>query len=152
MAQELLNLLTIEANQVQWDADLETNTQKLVWALRTWNISVSFAGDVSTPSVVSIQLQTANGGNLSEIVYLRVRICDNLLLSPATNATIAPTAGSPEEIITADKDIVVLTDSGGFVQITVTDATAEAMTLRIGPAPIQPVFANYNNSVDLTHS
>lgn len=153
MAQQLLNLQDVLANQAAWDAALQANISALRGALRTFAMSISFQGSVSSPSVINIQLENSDGTPLAESVYVRVRICNNGVLANSTNATIAVSGATTlAETITSGKDIVVLSNASGLIQIAVTDATAETVTLRIGPSLVSPAFANYNNSQQLVHA
>lgn len=154
MAQQLLNLLDIVANQAAWDADASTNFTAVKSALRTWKETISVQGNVGSPSTVTFQLQDANGENLSEQVYLRVRLTDSLTdFTVATNGTIAAGAGTTAvETITSDKDIVFQSNASGLVTITYTNANAVTRYLMLAPSTLCPALGNYNNYKAVTHA
>jgi hypothetical protein len=154
MAQQLLNLLAIVANQAAWDADADTNFTALKGALRTWKETISVQGNVGSPSTVTFQLQDANGENLSEQVYLRVRLTDSLTdFTVATNGSIAAGAGTTAvETLTSNKDIVFQSDASGLVTITYTNANAVTRYLMLAPSTLCPALGNYNNYKAVTHA
>lgn len=154
MPQQLLSLLTVSPLQENWDASLESVVASLRGALRTFNLSIQVQGSVSSDSVVLIQLQDAVGNNLSEQVYVRVRVTDvagGLYLN-AANATISVITGTIVETKTSGKDFTVQSNSSGQITIDCHDTTAETFTLLIGPAAMCPPFANFNNSIGVTHA
>jgi hypothetical protein len=153
MAQQLLNLVDVLANQAGWDAAVQTLISAIRGAMRTFAISIFFQGSVSGASSIDIQLENSDGTPVSEQVPVRVRVCNNAGWSNATNATISSVVtGTTIETHTASKDLTILSDASGKIRIQITNGTAETVTIRLGPAIIQPAFANYNNSQQLTHA
>lgn len=122
---------------------------------RQYKISVSTQGDTGTPSVVDIQAVDASGNNLAGAHKVRVRVCNDGVFVDSTNATIAATAGGGASVVDteqATKDLVFLSDANGRVRIDLTDAQAETVTLRLGPAPVGGVNANYEAELDVEHA
>lgn len=153
MPQQVLNLQDVLANQSAWDAALQANIAALRGALRTLAMSIFFQGSTSSPSQIKIQLEDSDGSPLAQQFYLRVRVCNNGTLVNSTNATIAASGGTTlAETHTAGKDLTFLSSAAGLIEFTVTDATAETVTIRPAPAVIQPVYANHNNSLQLAHA
>jgi len=116
-------------------------------------MSIYVQGSHSTPSQIRIQLEDAKGTPVSETAFLRVRICNQDGYSNATNATIAVAGGtSAVDVKTGSKDMILKSNSTGLFELTLTDGTAETVTLRIGPAEFSPHFGNHHNSLNITHT
>lgn len=120
----------------------------------TWAIAVQ--GNTATPTQITITIKD-HAGNLlasSDARYFRIRVCDSGGYADATNATIDAGSGTTVvESITADKDLVVNADfMTGTIKILLTNATAETVTLRIGPAPLSGRAGNYSSTLNVTHA
>lgn len=153
MAQELMNILNVAANQAGWDAPVRANFQALQGKIRTLKMTIAVQGGIASPSTLNIQIQDSNGNNLAETFQLRVRICNNAGWTNATNATIAAGSGTTLlETLTASKDLVLQSNSSGLLVVTLTDATIETVTLRPGAAPFSPSFCDSNNSLNCAHA
>ncbi len=148
--QQLLSFPSVDPFNENWDAALQAAMTSLNGALRSFSMVKTVQGNVGSPSTVRIQLCYANGDPLAEQVYLRVRVANSAGYAPATHATLS--CASTQETITANKDLVVQTDTAGKVDISLTDGTAETFTLLIGPPPVGAPFANFNNSISVTHA
>ncbi len=111
-----------------------------------YTMTINTQGDTGSASRIHIE-----GAGATD--YLRVRVCDSAGYANATNATIAA-AGSSSlvETLTASKDLVFKSDSSGLVELDLTDATAETVTLRIGPAPMSARRADYTPTLNVTHA
>jgi len=153
MSQELLSLLDVVSQQAAWEATVDTNFDTIMAFIKTFVMSIATQGTTSTPSAVEIQMEDANGTAVAEQVAVTVRVSNSGALVNSTNATIAA-GGSTTlvEWITSGKHGVFLSDAAGLVELSLTDATAETVTLNIGPAPVKPVFGNYHNSLNVTHA
>lgn len=112
----------------------------------SYTLSIETQGTTSGASRIHID---GAGG----VDYLRVRVCDSAAYANATNATIAA-AGSSSlvETLTANKDLVFKSDANGRFEFDLTDATAETVTLRIGPATLSARRADYRATLDVTHA
>ncbi len=149
------NLLDMLTNNVDWETDWNANVGVLKDALRTLKMTTTVVGSHTSPSTVTIQLQDAVGNNIAEIFLLRVRVVDNNMYLPATNATIAIGGGTGAiETITAGKDLIVQSDAGGLVTIVCTDATIEYFQLLLGQPKVlsHAGIVNYNNLLLLHHA
>lgn len=116
--------------------------------------------DQDAAYTLSIETQGSTGGasrihieGAGATDYLRVRVANFGAFANATNATIAA-AGSSSlvETITAGKDLVFKSDANGLFEIDLTDATAETVTVQIGPAPLRPRRSNYTATLNVTHA
>lgn len=119
-----------------------------------YTIALQTQGDTGSPSTIVIELRDAQGDRIAQADALRVRVCDEHAYSPATNATIAPDAGSDTttlETLAADADLVLQSDAAGAFTITLTNATAETVTLRLGPPPVGGRRAAYDATLNVTH-
>ena len=119
-----------------------------------YTIALQTQGDTGSPSTVIIELRDAQGDRIARADVLRVRVCDADGYAPATNATIAPAAGSDTitvETLAAGTDLVLQSDEAGTFTITLTNATAETMTLRLGPPPVTTRRATYDATLNVTH-
>jgi len=109
-------------------------------------ISLETQGDTGSASRIHVQ---AIGGT----DYLRVRVCDDGDYDAVTNASIAAAGNTTlVETITAGEDLVFQSHTDGLFEIDLTDATAETVTVRIGPAPMHPINADYSAELDVTHA
>jgi hypothetical protein len=153
MSQELLSLLDVVSQQAAWEATVDTNFDTIMAFIKTFAMSIATQGDTGTASAIEIQLEDANGTLVSEQVAIAVRVSNDGALINSTNATIAA-GGSTTlvEWITTNKYGIFLSDAAGLVEIDLTDATVETVTVNIGPAPVNPTFGNYHNSLDVTHA
>ncbi len=125
----------------------------LAGELLTWSISIDTQGDTSTASRIHIQLQDINGNDVARQHLLGVLICDQDGYDNATNATIAVAGGTTlARAFTAGKDVMLQSDANGLIEIDLTDATAETVTLRIGPAPVGAERGDYTATQDVTHA
>ena len=155
MTQELLGLNDVDAGQAGWDANVDTNQDLVQQYIKTLKLSIAVQGGIGSPSDIEMQLQTAESPavNVAEAFFLRVRVTDLAGYLDATNATIAVFGGTTlEETISAGKDLVVKSDGAGLVEIRMTNATVETVTLRPGHPPVQGHFLNVNNSQDVAHA
>ncbi len=118
-----------------------------------YDFAITVQGDTGTPSTVTITLKDAQGQTIPEADRLRVRVCDQDGETDATNATIA--AGTNTTAIkshTANKDIDFKSHTNGVFTITLTNATAETVTLRIGMAELSGRRAEYKTTQDVAHA
>ena len=151
MSQKYLNLLDILQNSVAWKDDWNRNIAILQDALRTLKVTLQSPGDTTTPYLIQIQLQDATGNDKHEQFLLRVRVSDYPLYSVATNATVIVDTGTTLiDSYTPNKDIVVKSDANGLVKLVVHDSQPESFRLLIGDADVSPMFANYNNPLDVS--
>lgn len=153
MAQELFNFLTVDPKQANWNATINTNNDSIADFIKTIEMVIDTQGDTGTPSDLQLQLQTGEGVDVNEQFQLRVRVSDSAAWANATNATIAA-AGSTTllETFSAGKDLLLQSDANGLVEITMTNATAETVTLRIGPSYLSPQLGKYQNTLDIIHA
>lgn len=122
-------------------------------ALAKYILTVVTPGSTVTPSVISIESLDLNDIPFSGVDYLRVRICDAGGYGVAVNATIsAGTNTDVEDIYSTNKDMVFRSHTDGEFNIVVNDATAETVTLRVGPAPLSAKRAEYTVQIDITHA
>jgi len=85
--------------------------------------------------------------------YLRVRACNSGGYANATNATIAAAGATTlAETLTAGKDLVFKSSTTGLFEIDLTDATAETVTLRTGPATLGGPPADHTATLNVTHA
>lgn len=152
MAQTFTNLLDILLNMSDWATDWNANIGLIKATLRTNKMSISVQGSHTSPSRVDIQLQDAAGNSINETVYLRVRIVNNNGYANATNGTIAVFTGTVVETLTANKDLIIKSNSSGLIQITCTDATIETFQVLIGSASLSGSFDNWHNSQTVVHA
>jgi hypothetical protein len=154
MPQQLLNLLSVTPLQENWDASLEAAVNSLKAALRTFNMSIKVHGSHTTPSQVAIQLQNAVGDDLNEQIYVRIRVTDaaGSLYLDAAYATLGIVTGTLAETTTAGKDLTIQSNSSGLIVVQITDTTAETFTVLLGPPSMCAPFANFNNSLAVTHA
>lgn len=111
-----------------------------------YQLTIETQGDTGSPSTISIS-------GAAEVDFLRVRVADEDGFADATNATIAAgTNTTAVETITATKDLILKSHTDGTFKVDLTNATAETVTLRVGPAPLSPRKANYTNTLDVTHA
>lgn len=118
-----------------------------------YGFSIHAQGDTSTPSVVRIRKQDPRGNDLTSTGVLRVRVCDQAGWTDATDATIAVTGDTTiAQTVTAGTDLVLLSSTAGLWEIALTNATAQTVTLRIGPALLGGDDADYSPHLDVTHA
>jgi hypothetical protein len=118
-----------------------------------YDMAISVQGDTGSPSTIVITQQDVGGNAIAEVAYLRVRVCDSGAYADATNATIAAGANTTAvETISATKDLILKSHTDGTWTITLTDGTAETVTLRTGPAPIGGRRGDHANSLNVTHA
>lgn len=116
-------------------------------------VTLTEQGTVSSPSEVTIACVSATGEPLASGTPLRVRICDEGEWTPATEATIAATGSTTViETLTTGKDLVMLPGPAGNVEVQITDATAETVTLRLGSPSVGGLGADVSAALDVTHS
>ena len=150
---EELQLLDIGAKQAAWDATIQTNIDHLTAMMRFIDPTIESQGGIATPSSIVFQLCDGKGVAIAEVMYLRVRVCDDGDYANASTGTIA--AGSGTALVstyTAGKDLLFKSDANGIVRITYTNGIASTKTLRVGPSELSAVFANYHKSLDITHA
>ena len=118
------------------DAGVTTAKLSNTIADKLVQVSIPDASGAS-PQTPQIQMLDIQGDNLAEVVYVRVRVCqDEHGAALATNATIAVgTEGTLCRSETAGKDLVCRTNASGQLDITVTDGTAETVYLLCEPTP-----------------
>lgn len=152
MPQEILSFASISPLQENWDAALQAAVFSLANALKSFLMSIYVQGSHTAPSHVRIQICDANGEPMTRVFQLRVRVTDNASYAPATNATISAWIGTLVETKTANKDLIIESDSTGLIDVLCTDTTAETFNVLIGPPPVNAEFANYNNALAVTHA
>ncbi len=124
-------------------------------ASATYAMAITTAGSTASPTTVTVTLQDLYANPINTPHPLRVRVCDQDGYTDATNATLAPTAGSSTttlQTITADKDLVLQSDPNGVLTLDVTNATAQTVTLRLGPAPLSSRCGDYTPTLNITHT
>ena len=126
---------------------------ELIGKLPEYDLQLTIVGDTANPSELIINLRDITGSDIAEADYLRVRICDQDGYACATNATIATVGNYTQtiETITAGKDLIVKCTQGLY-EFAVSNAVAQTMTFRIGPADIGVRRCDYSASLDITHS
>lgn len=119
-----------------------------------FSMEITTQGDTSTPSVVTISRLDFAGAVVTGYWAARFRICDFTTSSHAANANaVISTGDTLLETITADKDLVVATSGpGGTISITITNATAEGMYLRMGPPLLGALRADYSALQHVVHA
>lgn len=159
MPQAFYNLLDVLQNDAEWSADHNQNVDLLNNMFRTIRIGTVTAGNISTPSVISLELQKADGSGVPDApiygyFYVRVQLAKhNNYGTSGHHATVAVTSGTLVQIITAGKDIVVRSNSSGYILLTITDGTAETFDVLLGPPPTESSgLINYNNGLAVTHA
>lgn len=117
-------------------------------------LAISSQGSTAGPSTVTITLRDRHGTtNAASTHYLRVRVCDSAGFANATNATIAAGANTTAvETHSAGKDLTFKSHTDGVITITLTDATAETVTLRIGAPSVGGRRGDYTTSLNVTHA
>lgn len=153
MAQETLPLNQIDAQTAGWETLLNANADNTQQYISTFLIALDGAVGATTANI-DIQLEDAAGNAVTDTQYfLRVRISDSGGVTNATNATVAVRGSTTlQQSFTSSKDILVKSDAAGLVELTVTDATDEIVTLNIGPSEVNPLFANYHNPFNIDFS
>lgn len=122
-------------------------------ALARYTLTIATLGSTATPSVVFIGSYDLNGLPMSGVDYLRVRVGDAGGYGVAANATISPgTNTTAEDVFTAGKDMVFRSHTDGGFNVVVSNAIAETVTLRVGPAPLSSKRADYTAQIDITHA
>lgn len=120
----------------------------------TVSMTIETQGDTGTASEVRIRLMQ-HGNQLDDQAAIRVWVCNDGTFTNSTNATIAPVTNKGTTITThtSNKDLTIVSDDDlpGEVWVAVTDATAETVTLRIGPGATSSVAADYTVILDVTH-
>ncbi len=121
-------------------------------ALVHYDFAITVQGDTSTPSTVVITLKDLQDQQINAVDYLRVAVCDTGGLATAANATIAAGANTTAELThEANKDYTFKSHTDGTFTITLTNATAETVTLRIQAARSSR-RADFSNTQDVTHA
>lgn len=102
---------------------------------------------------VTLQAQDVNGNPVRRIFHARVKVSDDGDFDgTATNATIAAVSESStvEWTHTSTKDLsLVSVSGGGEMDVDITDATAETVTVFQGPPPFGGCGADQSQSLDL---
>lgn len=121
----------------------------------TVSMTIETQGDTGTASQVRIRLMQ-HGNQHDDQVAVRVWLCNEGAFANSTNATLAPITnkGTTLTTHTANKDLTIRSDDDlpGEVWVTVTDATAETVTLRVGPGATSCLAADYTVTLDVTHA
>jgi hypothetical protein len=121
--------------------------------LVTYALNAATQGSTSSPSTITIEARDAQGNPIGQVDYLRVRVCDEDGYSDATNATLAAGANTTVvQTVTTDKDLILKSHTDGTFELDLTNATAETVTLRIGPAALSSRRAEYTPTLDVTHA
>lgn len=124
------------------------------------SLRITTQGTTAAASTVEARLDPAGRlagqyGRATTQTALRVRVCNNGTYTVATNASLA-VAGSCTvvETHTANKDLTILatTAAPSLVLFTVTDATAETVTVRLGPPVVGGKAADYGQALQVTHA
>jgi len=119
----------------------------------SYSLNIISQGDTSTPSVVAIALEDIQGNAINEVDHIRMRVCDNGGYVAGANATIS--AGNNTlavEALVAGKDLVLQSHTDGIYNVQLTNTVAETVTVRIGPATLNPRRGDYAMSIDVTHT
>ncbi len=110
-------------------------------------------GSVSTPSYIAIARVSASGEPLTGSHPVRLRVCDVDQWTPAAHATLeASGATAVVHVPTPGKDLVLLSDASGQMIVDLTNAHAETVTLRVGPAPAGGFAVDFSATLDVTHT
>ena len=143
-----------ETGTIATQAHVLTAANAIKALLLTFDPEITVQGDTATPSEITIDVLDAGGNVLTGSKLFRVRICDSAGYAVATDAEVSVDTGTTLiESLTTDKDIVVASDpTTGKIFLLVTDATAETVTLRIGPAPLGAIQGNYSTTLNITHA
>lgn len=121
-------------------------------AMATYTFAITVQGTTGSPSTVTITLKDLAGNAIAAANFLRVRVCDSGAYANATNATIAAgTNTTAVETHTATKDLTLQSHTDGIFTITLTDGSAETVTLRIGPA-FSARRADFSTTQNVTHA
>jgi hypothetical protein len=119
--------------------------------------AITTQGDTGTPTIVRVSITRVRNDNRYKRVenpYLRATICNEGTLAASTNATIAPVSGEGDiaATVASNKDLVLVSEAeDSHIDIAVTDATEETVTLWISSAPVGgPVFDSFR--LDITHA
>lgn len=133
-----------------WDSLINTNTDNLQHYIYTFAITASSPG-AGTTSSIEIQLEDAAGNPVTDRdFFLRVQIANSNTVTNATNATVARTGDTTLiTSYTSSKDLLVKSSAAGLITLTVTDAANEIVSLNIGPSLLRPLFANYDNYINI---
>ncbi len=122
-------------------------------AFARYSMGIDTQGGVGTPSVVSIDLTDLYGRAIAGVDYLRVRVCDQGGYLGATNATIAPGVNtSTVETVASGVDLVLASHTDGRYLVSLTDAVAETVELRIGAASVSSRRGEYRATLLVTHA
>lgn len=98
------------------------------------------AGTTAAPSRYRFSVVKREVGGKTKVVLrpvLRFRLVNNATLANSTNGTIAvvATQGDVLETHTANKELTIQAEVGEhYIEVDVTDATAETINLHVGPA------------------
>lgn len=121
--------------------------------LATYTFAITVQGNTGSPSTVTITLKDLAGNAIAATNFVRVRVCNSGAYANATNATIAAgTNTTAVETHTANKDLTLQSHTDGVFTITLTDASAETVTLRIGAAPMSARRGDFTTTQNVTHA
>lgn len=159
MNQQPISLVPIDTTAAGWDIVMQSNAQKINAYFKTFLFTITLQGDTSTPSEITIQLQSGDATpvDVLEQFKLRVRIVDDSTDTPtfpdATNATISSViTGTTLETFTANIDLLIESDANGLIKLQLTDATAEKFWLIIGESYLDPTPASYQANLQVEHT
>jgi hypothetical protein len=161
MPQPTPPITEIAANQAGWSAVINANFQAIADVLSTYALTIATQGTTAAASSLEIQRQTARATPTDQAgaTLLRVRVVDDDGAgapdhsADATNATLAVAGGTTlVEALTATKDLVVMSDANGRIELDLTNATAETVHLVIGPAPLSCPLGDYAPTLAVTHA
>ncbi|MCC7204882.1 MAG: hypothetical protein IT441_07360 [Phycisphaeraceae bacterium] len=132
--------------------ELSTLTNEVMRLWPRYRLELAAQGTVLAPSVVRVVVQDARGMVMTDRHVVRVRVTQTSGYVTGTTATLTVGAGSQVvETVTAGKDVVVESDAGGVALVQVANASPGTMRLRVGPAPVGGVRADYAGWLDVTH-
>lgn len=154
--QQLLTVYEIAISAPEWDVLADANFTGIAQFINTWEMTE----DANT---VSIQLQNANGEDVEEECYLRIKLCDGTGYTVSSDSEYTITVGTEVEEFIADKDLVIKSNSTGLITIQLTlsstttaagttTVTAEPVTgiIRIGPPSVSTRLGDYSNTLTVS--
>lgn len=120
----------------------------------SFSYTIATQGDTGAASSVQIYMVDLFGNNITGTTgeVLRVRVCNSAGWTDSTNATIAAGANTTAvSTLSSNKDYL-FTKQADFWTITLTDATAETVTLRVGHPTISGYPGDYSATQNVTHA
>jgi acetamidase/formamidase len=147
--QQTINIFELAISAPEWDALADANFSAIQKFLSTWEMT-------EADNTITIQLQDANGDDVLEEHYLRVKLCDGTGYTVAAASQFNVTTGTTVETFTANKDLVIKSNASGIIKIqltlSATTTTSEPVVgiIRIGPPSVSARIGDYSNTLTVS--